>query len=697
MFARWGGVVTRHPWVTIVVVAVLSLAGGVYGAGVFGSLSQGGYEDPGSEAVRASELAEAAGAISGDIVVIVTAPPGRDVGAPEVAAAAEDLLGDLPADSVASVISYWQTGDASLRSADGRRALGLITLAGEDAAANYDLFLELEPELTSDAVDVELAGPIPLEAAVTEQTQDDLILAEAVSLPVVLVLLVFIFGSVAAAMMPVMVGALAVAGSLGVLHLIATAATVSEFAVNVASLLGLGMAIDYGLFIVSRFREELAGGAATRDAVRTTLATAGRTVAFSATLLIIALATLTLFPQQFLTSIAYGGVAAVALAAALSLTVLPAVLGLLGHRIDKGSVRRRNRTEPSRFWPWLANGVMRHPLLVAVPILAGLAVLISPFLDAAFGPPDERILPADAPARIAVETVEAEFPELSGNEIQVVVDAALSPADGEAFAREIANIDGVTAVAPASPPGSPATILDVRYEGDVHGEQAQQAVESIRALDAPAEALVGGLTALNIDSLDAIGEQLPAMIAILVGATLVLMFLAFGSVVLPLKAILMSAVSLTATFGALTWLFVDGHGAGLLDITPQPMEVGIVVLMAALVFGLSTDYEVFLLSRIVEAHDHGATTEEAVRTGMTRSGRVITAAALLLITVTGAFSLSQIQMMRFVGVGMIIALVLDATVIRMLLVPALLKLLGPANWWLPGPLRRFQRRFAIRD
>lgn len=704
MFASWGRLVSRHRWTTLITVVVLALAGAGYGLGVFGSLTQGGYEDPESEAVRANQLVQAAeGTTAADIVAIYTAPEGRSADSPEVGTAVAEALGDLPPEDVTSVVTYWDTQDPNLRSADGRSGVALITLTGEDSSDKQPIYDDIEDTLRVDGLDTHLAGMTPLESAISEQTKADLILAEAVSLPVVLVLLVIIFGGVVAASLPVLVGALAVGSALGVLHLVAGVTEVSEFAVNVASLLGLGMAIDYGLFIVSRFREELAGGQETRGAVIRTVSTAGRTVAFSATLLLIAVSTLLLFPQPFLRSLAFGGMAAVALAAIISLTVLPALLALLGPNVDRLSVRRRGHhaKDDGGFWARLADFVMRRPVAIATPLLVGLAVMISPFLSTSFGFPDERILPAGDPARVAVETINDQFPALGETGIQVVIDAGQPLGEDvvASFAAEASAVDGVTEVVPTSAPDSSVVVLDAQYEGDTFGDQATQAVRDLRDLTPPdgTEVLIGGTTAANVDSLDAIGESLPIMIVILVGATFVLMFLAFGSIVLPIKATIMAAVSLTATFGVLTWIFVDGHGASLLGVTPQPMEIGVVILMAAVVFGLSTDYEVFLLSRIVEAHDLGATTEEAVKVGLTRSGRVITAAALLLIVVTGAFALSGIQMMRFVGVGMILALVLDATIIRMLLVPALLKLLGPANWWLPRPLRRVQQRFAVRD
>ncbi len=684
---------------------LLAVVGGTYGVGVFDSVSQGGYEDPGSEAVLALRTLQSDPATAAaDIVAVYTAPDGERADTDAMAAAVGSALEELPRHAVAGVTTYWETEAPFLISADGGSALALITLAGEDSAAKQALLGDVQDALYVDGVQTTLTGTAPVEAAISDQAKHDLFRAEGIALPIVMVLLVVIFGGVAAASLPVLIGVLTVSMALGVLRLIATVTDVNEFAVNVAGLLGLGMAIDYGLFIVSRFREERHGGAAVADAVRTTVATAGRTVAFSALLLVVALSTLLLFPQTFLNSLAYGGMTAVTLAALVALIALPAALAVMGHRIDAWQVPflRRRRRDRSRFWNRLATGVMRRPVLVSVPILAVLVLLISPFLNTTFGSPDERVLPEGDPARVAIENLTTDFPAVGGDNIQVVLHADdHHPLDDAVVAAAVADVQAVPdvqAVDVTSPPQASVTVLEARYDGDAAGAAARQAVRTIRDLDPPdgVELLVGGATAIDMDSLDAITDQLPLMGAILVGATLVLLFLAFGSVVLPIKAAVMAAVSLTATFGVLTWIFVDGHGTGLLQVTPQPMEIGVVVLMGAVIFGLSTDYEVFLLSRIVEARANGADTETAIRAGLVRSGRVITAAALLLIVVTGAFALSGIQMMRFIGIGMIFALALDATVIRMLLVPSLLKLMGTANWWAPGPLRRVQERLALR-
>ncbi|MFB9234882.1 MMPL family transporter [Plantactinospora siamensis] len=707
MFASWGSFAYRFRWLVLAVVAAAVVGAGSWGLGVFGQLSEGGYEDPGSESSRAAAAAAAAlGQQGGDVIVVYT-PDSGNVDDPAVAQRMATALRSLPADKVTQVTSYWSARAPQLATPDRHSALAVLTLAG-DGGAKLTAFRDVKDDLTVPGVRTEIGGGAVLQDSTSHRSKTDLTRAEAVSMPIVLILLVLIFGSLVAAALPVLVGGLAVFGSLGVLHLTALHTDVNSFAVNVASLLGLGMAIDYGLFMVGRFREELAAGRTNRDAVRNTVATAGRTVIFSATLLIIALGGLLLFPQGFLKSLSYGGMAAVALAALISLTLLPALLGVLGPRIDRLSVRRRRTgarpTGPvTGGWARLARLTMRRPVLVVLPIVAGLLVLAAPIGHVRFGEVDERVLPRSDPARQAIETVKTEFPAMSGNGVEVVLrgDAGRTPdrAVAQRFATEVGAVPGVRQVTPAGARGDVAVFTATLTGSDPLTDAARNTVDGIRALSPPAgtEVLVGGTTARNVDSLDATARQLPWMVLLLAGATFLLMFLAFGSVLLPLKAVLMSALSLSATFGALVWLFQEGHGAGLLGVTPAPLEVGILVLMAAVVFGLSTDYEVFLLSRMVEARARGASTRDAITTGLARTGRVISAAALLLIVVTGAFAFASVAMMRFIGVGMIIALILDATVVRMLLVPATMRLIGDAIWWAPGPLRRLQQRAGLQE
>ncbi|SES42755.1 putative drug exporter of the RND superfamily [Lentzea albida] len=687
MFAKWGSIAYRRRWVVLIATVLLAVLGGVWGIGVFDKLSQGGYEAPSSEAARADKVAEEAfGRQNGDVIVIYRGDFANPLELKKIA----DHISGFPKDDVLKAVG-------PVPSDDKQQALVAITLTSGDSNEQIKQFQDVEPQLAIDGFSRQVGGLVPTQKAINDMSQEDLTRAEIFSLPLVLLLLVVIFGGLVAASLPVVVGGLAIMGALGVLHAVALFAEVNSFAVNVASLLGLGMAIDYGLFMVGRFREELAQGRTTEQAVGRTVASAGRTVVFSATLLVIALAGLLLFPHGFLKSLAYGGVASVAIAALVSITLLPALLGVLGKRVDKLAMPWRKKEPSERGWRKLSGAVMKRPVLIAVPIIGVLIALGSPFLGVQFGQVTEKVLPEGNAVRVATENINQNFSALSNTGFKVVVQGGEQAAVQE-FLGKVGNVPGVGEVQPTGSDKG-VTAASAGLENDALSEESKQALKDVRALEPPAgaEVLIGGNTAVVSDSLDAIADGLPLMITLLVGATLVLMFLAFGSVVLPIKAVVMSALSLSATFGVLVWVFQDGHGADWLGVTPGPLESGIVVLMAAIVFGLSTDYEVFLLSRMVEARGQGATTEEAVTTGLAKTGRVITSAALLLIVVTGAFAFSQVAMMRFVGVGMILALALDATVVRMLLVPAVLKLLGNAAWWSPGPLKKIQERLALHD
>lgn len=687
MFAKWGSIAYRRRWVVLVATVLLTVLGGVWGIGVFDKLSQGGYEAPSSEAARADKVAEEAfGRQNGDVIVIYRGDFANPLELKKVA----DHISGFPKDDVLKTVG-------PVPSDDKQQALVAITLTSGDSNEQQKQFADIESQLRIDGFTQQVGGLVPTQKAINDMSQEDLTRAEMFSLPLVLLLLVIIFGGLVAASLPVAVGGLAIMGALGVLHVIAIYTEVNSFAVNVASLLGLGMAIDYGLFMVGRFREELAAGRTTEQAVGRTVASAGRTVMFSATLLVIALAGLMIFPHGFLKSLAYGGMAAVAIAALVSVTLLPALLGVLGHRVDKLGMPWRKREPSERGWRRLSGKVMKRPVLFAVPIIGVLVALGTPFLGVQFGQVTEKVLPEGNTVRVATENINQNFSTLSNTGFKIVVRGG----DQAAVQEYLGKVKDVRGVGEVQPLGTDkgVTSASAGLEQDALSDESKQALKDVRAIAPPpnAEVLVGGNTAIVSDSLAAIADGLPLMVVLLVGATLILMFLAFGSVVLPIKAVLMSALSLSATFGVLVWIFQEGHGADLLGVTPGPLESGIVVLMAAIVFGLSTDYEVFLLSRMVEARGQGATTEEAVSTGLAKTGRVITSAALLLIVVTGAFAFSQVAMMRFVGVGMILALALDATVVRMLLVPAVLKLLGNAAWWAPGPLKRIQERLALHD
>ncbi|NKZ76453.1 MMPL family transporter [Rhodococcus hoagii] len=702
---RWASIVVARKWWVLAVVLIAAVVAGIWGTGVFSKLSQGGYTDPGSESAQVSKIVDDNfGRQDPDIVAIYTVPAGQTLAElePVVTETLDRFAAAVPTQSVTSYWTAVPPAKQLLLSNDGTK-VAASTVLSPDAEVTVANFGDLLPRLEIDGVESEFAGGAVVGVSLSNRLQADLVRAEAIAIPITLVLLVFVFGGVAAAAVPVFVGLLSVLSSLGILRLLAGVTEVSSFALNVASLIGLGLAIDYGLFIVSRFREELATGSAPADAARRTVLTAGRTVMFSGLLLVCAFAGMLVFPQAVIRSLGFGAIAAVTGAAVLSLTVLPALLAILGHRIDALSWRKgaaqRGEERARRFWGRVVTKVMRRPAVVAVGITAGLLVLAAPLTKATLGEITYTALPADDPARIATETLTTEFPS-TGEGATLVLrgpgGAPASPGDLSRVVAEAKQVDGISqAVVLATK--NDVTAIQALYAEGVEGGAAGDAVQGLRGIEAPpgTELLVGGGQASVDDGNAAIVRFLPAMIAIMVLSTLVLMFLAFGSVVLPIKAVAMAGLSLAATFGVLTWVFQEGHGAELLGVTPAPLEATFVVLILAVVFGLSTDYEVFLMSRMVEARAAGATTEEAVRIGAERTGRVVTAAAMLLIVVTGAFTVSGLSIMRFLGVGMILALIIDATVVRMLLVPSLVKLMGEANWWAPAWMRRVHARVGL--
>ncbi|MDX5961904.1 MMPL family transporter [Rhodococcus opacus] len=702
---RWASIVIARKWRVFAFAVLIVTVCGVWGTGVFSKLSTGGYIDPASDSAQVAEIIDGNfGQQHPDIVAIYTPPEGQTVA--DIGQKVTSVLDRFAAENLTrSVSSYWTAtppGKGLLLSEDGTKAAAAIILAPDPGSAMAD-FNQLLPQLEVDGVDVEFAGGSVVGQAFNHQLQNDLIRAEAIALPITLVLLVFIFGGLTAAAVPVLVGILAVLGALATLRVLTMFTEVSSFAINVASLIGLGLAIDYGLFVVSRFREELESGSTPHEAARRTILTAGRTVMFSGLLLICAFAGMLVYPQAVIRSLGFGAVAAVTSAALLTLTAVPALLAILGHRINSLTWRKnaaqRGEVRARRFWGGVATRVMRRPIAFAVIIISGLLVLAAPLGGATLGEVTYTALPANDPARTAMETLTTEF-RATGEGATVILrgtdGAPPTPADTTTVISAASRVEGITqALVIAS--RDDVVAMQALYAGDVGSDRASAAVDKLRAIAAPdgTQLLVGGGQAMVDDGNAAIVRWLPLMVAIMVGSTLVLLFLAFGSVVLPIKAVAMAGLSLAATFGVLTWVFEQGNGAALLGVSPSPLEATFVVLILAVVFGLSTDYEVFLMSRMVEARADGATTEEAVRFGAERTGRVVTAAALLLIVVTGAFTVSGLSIMRFLGVGMILALIIDATVVRMLLVPSLVKLMGEANWWAPAWMTRIHARFGI--
>ncbi|AOW92136.1 hypothetical protein BFN03_03915 [Rhodococcus sp. WMMA185] len=702
---RWAStVVSRKRWVLALAVMIV-LVSGAWGTGVFAKLSSGGFIDPGSESAEVARIVEDnLGPQTPDIIVIYSAPAGEtleDIG-PQVTASLDQFAADVP---TFSITSYWTAPPATKQlmvSKDGTKATAAITV-DPDAGITPANFNDLLPKLEIDGIDTEFAGNSVVGVAFNNRLQHDLILAEAIALPITLVLLIFIFGGLVAAAVPVFVGLLSIFSALATLRLLTLFTEVSSFAINVASLLGLGLAIDYGLFIVGRFREELESGSDPAEATRRTINTAGRTILFSGLLLVCAFSGMLVFPQDVIKSLGFGAIAAVASAVLLSLSAVPALLAILGHRINALSWREgaalRGELRARKFWGSVVTSVMRRPAAIAVGIVAGLLLFASPLLSASLGSVTYTALPANDPARIATDTLATEFPT-TGNGATLIVrgidGVAPTASDGAAVAQAARQVNGIGEAVVVGSNNQLVAVQAVYSEGVTTDDQSA-AVRDLRAIPAPSstEILVGGGQATVDDGNAAIVRWLPVMVTIMVSSTLILLFLAFGSVVLPIKAVAMAGLSLAATFGVLTWIFELGHGASLLGVSTAPLEATFVVLILAVVFGLSTDYEVFLMSRMVEAHAAGATTEESVRFAAQRTGRIVTAAALLLVVVTGAFTISGLSIMRFLGVGMIVALIVDATVIRMLLVPSLVKLMGEVNWWAPTWMKKLHDKVGL--
>ncbi|WP_067846671.1 MMPL family transporter [Nocardia lijiangensis] len=712
MFAHWGDLVHRYRFgvLGLVIAGMLALAG--YGIGIENHLSSSGLEDPTSESARASRIADEAWGRDheSDVVLLITAPQGKTVDDPQLTRTVVDHLDDLPRnhpDEITGINgAYWatETGKASgpLFARDDRRhAFVLIAIRGDDDTEMARNYRKVKDAFHIPGVDVQVAGLQPIAGTLTDTLSDDVHRMEVVALPVVAVLLFFVFGGLVAAALPLAIGALTVTGANGIMRIFTNFTEVNSFVTGVVSMIGVGLAIDYGLFIVSRFREELAAGHDTRTAVRRTITTAGRTVVFSAAMIVASLGVLLIFPQGFLKSLAYGAISTVLLAALAAITILPAALGILGPRVDSLGLSRFRRTKTAAeiengFWGRTTDWVMRRPLRVAVPIVLGLGLLIIPIQNLAFGGMSETYLPPDNTTRLAQQHFDELFPKRQPDPLQLIVVSDDRAAIGQLYrqANQAPGLAGEFSV-PASAPGRTdlyrmrATLTDSNDAGPT--------IDYLRALDVPdgLTLLVGGQPAIQEDSIDTLLDRMPYMIAAVVLITTLLMFLTFGSLVLPIKAALMSALGLGSTLGILTWIFIDGHGAELLNFTPQPIMSPVLVLIIAIVYGLSTDYEVFLLSRMVEARARGADTTEAIRVGTAHTGGIITAAALILLVVTGAFAFSDLVMMQYIAYGMIAALFIDATILRMLLVPAVMKLLGDRCWWAPAWMQRIHQRIGL--
>jgi RND superfamily putative drug exporter len=741
MLTRFAHLAIRRSRAVLVAALVfVALAGGI-GGGVADSLTTGGFEDPATESSRAEEaLADRFDTGVPNVVLLVTATDGRDVDAPEVGAAGQALATQLAGeDDVTDVVSYWSEGGAPpLRNDDGTRALVIARIEGDDDAVD-ERIAELGPryeraEDGNSPVSVEIGGSAQVFHTVGTTIEEDLLTAEMIALPITLILLVLIFGSVVAATLPLLIGVLSIMGTFLVLQVLSGMTDVSIYALNLTTALGLGLAIDYSLFVVSRFREELRAGHEPPAAVMRTVRTAGRTVAFSALTVAASLCATLVFPITFLRSFAYAGVAVSLLAGLFSLVVLPALLALLGHRVNALTLWRRSVVPVEEgIWHRVATVVMRRPVPVATVAVAVLVLLGLPFLGLRLTQPDDRVLPPGSEARAVGDVLRDEFSSEEAGALSVVPEdpaaVDLSDADVDTYAADLARLPGVARVDAATgtycgegvaadfgcepgvrvlEPGSSPRYADFRRDGDTYlsvvpaveplSPAGEDLVAAVRSTAAPAPMLVTGQSAGLVDVTDSLFDRLPLALGLIAAITTVLLFLMFGSVVIPLKAIVLNLLSLSATFGAMVWVFQDGHLSGALDFTATGgLAAAMPILMFCVAFGLSMDYEVFLLSRIKEEHDNGADNVTSVAVGLERTGRIVTAAAVLIAVVFLAFVTGRVSFIKLFGLGLTLAVVMDAFLIRGTLVPAFMRLAGDWNWWAPAPLRRLHDRWGISE
>ena len=724
--------------------ALLTLALAIFGVPVAERLSAGGFQDPASESSRAAQLLTGKFG-QGDVQMLVTVTTPDGVDSPAARAAGTDIVKTLKSSPhVANVTSPWTvppSAAADLVSRD--RTVGLIAAGirgDESEQQTYAKELSAQVSREGDGVTVRTGGLAMLDVQFTRQSQRDLVVMESIAIPLSFVVLVWVFGGLLAAALPVAVGAMAIVGALAVLRVVSFFADVSVFALNLAAAMGLALAIDYTLLMISRFRDELDHGADHDAALARMMATAGRTVVFSATTVALSMTVMALFPMYFLKSFAYAGVATVAFAALAALVVTPAALMLLGHRLDSLDVRRlvrrlRARPEPApkpvtaMFWYRWTRGVLRR----AVPLgLLGIVVLVFlglPFLGVRWGYPDDRALPKSLSARQVGDVLRADFANNSEAAVTVVFPDAdgLSRDDLERYAAELSRVPDVSGVSaptgtfvngvptgrPTAPTGQErgSAFLTVDSTAPLFTDRSEAQLRRLHEVPAPAPVDFTGIAQINRDSVDAIMATLPTVLILIAAIMFVLLFLLTGSILIPLKALALNVLSLSAAFGAMVWIFQDGHLGGLGTTASGTLVANIPVLLFCIAFGLSMDYEVFLVSRIREfwlASGSGgqdrpdpararADNDESVALGIARTGRVVTAAALIMSISFAALIAANVSFMRLFGLGLTLAVLVDATLVRMVLVPAFMHVAGRWNWWAPALLVRLHDRLGLKE
>jgi RND superfamily putative drug exporter len=696
MFEKLGHVVVRRRKSMVILFIVGVLTAGTFGSMVFSRLDSGGYSNPDSDSYQVYNYLNKNLKVADPNIVVVVDSGDLPVTDPTVAAKAQVLETEMAkAPGVTKVVSYWNTGgEKTLAATDGKAAYILVYGGGEaftPESQDMGAYFQKNFDGKRDGLTIYSGGVGVVGNAINKKIADDLKIAEAISIPLTFILLVLVFGAMAASAMPLIVGVSAILGAFFLLYLISLVTSVSVYSLNLTTGLGLGLGIDYALLIVNRFREELHRGKSVEDSIVDTMASAGKTVFYSGLTVLVTLFSLTFFPLPFLKSFGYAGVSVVAIAVAGALFGLPPILAMLGKKVDKGVVRRSAITHKDEGrWAQTARLVMKRPVAVVLLSLIVIGILAAPIKNIAFSQGDARILPASNPAAIATAIQESRFESNIATIDILILNGAGREAEVSSYIEEIKKVSGIVSVA------EPQTIRsDIRitaYESMLpRSPEAQKLINELRDVPAPVGTLIGGVAADYTDTQEGISQTLPLAFGWIAISVLILLFVFTGSIILPIKAVLLNVLSLAATMGVMTWIFVDGNLQWLVGsfTVTGTLDTSIVILIFVVVFGLSMDYELFLLSRIREEHLLGRSNVESVATGLQRSARIITAAAVILAVVFAAFVTSGVTSIKMMGFGVAFAVVLDATLIRALLVPALMRLLGERNWWAPKAMQRF--------
>jgi RND superfamily putative drug exporter len=703
MFDALARLAQTHRLAVVLTAVALFGAAGAIGSGVAEHLDPYGADDPATEAIKTDKKLEAAGYRDASVIVLMrNTDPATPAGAKRISDLERKIRTD---DDVAKVTGYLETQSPDFVSKDGESTYLAVSLMQtddkglQDAGDRIDDLLDGEPDVT-------VGGYALATKQVNKQVEDDLRIAEMLAFPFLFLLTLLFFRSMVAAALPLLVGGLAILGTFFLLRVASELGSISIFALNLTTGLGLGLAIDYSLFMVSRYREEIAKSGPGAEAMRRTMATAGRTVFFSSLTVAAALASLCVFPQRFLYSMGMGGSLVALLAASISLTVLPAVLALLGTRVNSMApkfLQRRAEREATvtedGFWYRLSQFVRRRPIGVATGATAVLIVLSIPFFAMKFTSVDAQVLPGSASARQVDDVLRSEFPPFRDSPIRLLVEDP-SPGAVAQVQKELRGLDGIVQVNPPQTLKNGDVVIQAVNDSPFIDTSSRDLVEDVRDMPEPGGStiLVTGAAASFVDFQGSLADHLPIAIAIILISTLVVLFLMTGSVILPIKQLVMNVLNLMAVFGILVFVFQDGRLEGFLAYRSQgALEQTMPILLFAIAFGLSTDYGVFLLSRIKEARDNGASDSECVAIGLERTGRIVTAAAILFAFAVGVFATSKIIFIKENFIGVALAVLLDASLIRALLVPSLMEMLGRWNWWAPKPLRRLHWKIGLSE